>query len=262
MVNIVTHPEFLLFGVARLVVDGRRGGTAFFVAPGLRSDDTRLFIVTAAHVVRESREVFAYFLSGTPLDAPHAPIECLLPDRWYFHPDSRVDVAILDIDLVDSRMNAVQPPPFIAAVRGDDILPRWSQAPNPILEMIRKPQSLDQVVFVGYPNNYFDPRTGVPILRRGLTATPLWLDYDGEPAFLIDAAVVEGSSGSPVFYVDWNNPDAARRSARLLGVVSATVRPKQLGMFPDGNGHIHLGRVFKAHTVLETIEEYLRGSGS
>ena len=39
----------------------------------------------------------------------------------------------------------------------------------------------------------------MPILRRGTTATPIALNFEGRPEFLIDAAVYPGSSGSPVF---------------------------------------------------------------
>ena len=45
----------------------------------------------------------------------------------------------------------------------------------------------------------YDQVNLIPITRTGMTATPLQLDYDGRPSFLIDASVFPGSSGSPVF---------------------------------------------------------------
>ena len=38
-----------------------------------------------------------------------------------------------------------------------------------------------------------------PVVRKGITATDIRLDYNGRKEFLIDAACFHGSSGSPVF---------------------------------------------------------------
>jgi len=50
--------------------------------------------------------------------------------------------------------------------------------------------SLEEVLFVGYPNGLYDSKHFTPVVRRGTTATPLQLDYRGEPAFLVDAGRV------------------------------------------------------------------------
>jgi hypothetical protein len=265
--KIVTTPEMLFFNVIRLVVDGCRGGTAFFVASVSRTSDVGpLFLVTAKHVVANAREVLAYFQAGSSEPELTTPIEFTLPDRWYFHPDPRVDVAILGSEHIEADLKRAGRDAFLFAIATANFLAKWLVAPNPIFELLRVPQSIDELVFVGYPNNYYDPATGLPVMRRGLTATPLWLDYDGEPAFLIDAAVVRGSSGSPVFHVDWQNRDLARRVARLIGIVSESVQPKHVGRFDAANGdenkHIYLGRIYKAHTIIETIEAYTRDSGA
>lgn len=69
------------------------------------------------------------------------------------------------------------------------------------------------VFFVGYPDGHFDHVNNLPIMRFGKIATLPQADYRGEPVFLIDAPVVEGSSGSAV-YTYINN------ERKLIGVVS------------------------------------------
>lgn len=58
---------------------------------------------------------------------------------------------------------------------------------------------IEDVLIVGYPKGLWDRHNNRPIVRKGLTATDIRLDYNGEPIFLIDAASFRGSSGSPVF---------------------------------------------------------------
>lgn len=52
---------------------------------------------------------------------------------------------------------------------------------------------------IGYPNGLWDDINNLPIVRSGLTATPIKYDYRGRKEFLIDSACFPGSSGSPVF---------------------------------------------------------------
>lgn len=52
---------------------------------------------------------------------------------------------------------------------------------------------------IGYPNGIMDNFNCKPVVRKGITATNLKLDYDGKPVFMIDAACFPSSSGSPVF---------------------------------------------------------------
>ena len=52
---------------------------------------------------------------------------------------------------------------------------------------------------VGYPNGHSDQINNRPIVRRGITATSLQEDFNGQKVFLADIAVFGGSSGSPIF---------------------------------------------------------------
>jgi hypothetical protein len=59
--------------------------------------------------------------------------------------------------------------------------------------------AVEEVLFIGYPCGIWDARNLLPIVRRGITATPIYIDFSGRKQFLIDASVFPGSSGSPVF---------------------------------------------------------------
>ena len=62
--------------------------------------------------------------------------------------------------------------------------------------------AIEDITFIGYPSGIYDNYNVSSIIRRGITATPIWNDFKGERAFLIDAGVFPGSSGSPVFILN------------------------------------------------------------
>jgi hypothetical protein len=84
---------------------------------------------------------------------------------------------------------------------------------------------LEDILVIGYPDGISDLANNVPVLRRGITATPFYLNFNGEKKFLIDASIFPGSSGSPVFL--YNQGTWATRSGgtsigtrvQLLGIV-------------------------------------------
>lgn len=84
---------------------------------------------------------------------------------------------------------------------------------------------VEDVLVVGYPQGEWDETRNLPLFRRGVTASPAMLDYNGESKFLIDCSIFPGSSGSPVFlynfpaYVEDGKIRFGERCA-LLGVVS------------------------------------------
>ena len=57
----------------------------------------------------------------------------------------------------------------------------------------------NNIFLVGYPDAIYDKYNKIPIFRKGILATPYTLSYNGTNTFLIDAAIYNGSSGSPIF---------------------------------------------------------------
>lgn len=125
-------------------------------------------------------------------------------------------------------------------------------------------QDFEEVLFVGYPLGFWDPNTGSPIVRRGVTATSVNVDYQGSPAFLIDGAVHRGMSGAPVVVVEpelivptefpnsWGDRIRYEERFVFLGMITdiheRTVEGERLSL--------DLGYVLKARVIFSAIAEY------
>ncbi len=261
----------LLFSTVRVdtvLDDGSQGsGTAFVVRHHGRRGPAD-FVVTNRHLVEGVREgalVFTQARRACPLLGCRFELRIEeFPAAWFLHPDPAIDLAIaplqplrraaagegveLYIEAIDSRMI-----PDAAAWEGLD--------------------ALEEVLFVGYPSGVWDQVNLMPILRRGSTATPAALDFEGRRQFLVDAAVYPGSSGSPVFIERGERRLTRRDAARDLlfaGVVSAVFfREEARRVVPApipanhralelGTEMIDLGLVLKSDQVLELVQLYLQ----
>jgi len=137
---------------------------------------------------------------------------------WLNHPDLGVDLCAMPISAFVKEMEKKGIKPFITFF-DFSILPK----PRDIDEMA----GLERVVMVGYPNGLWDEAHNQPVFRSGVLASHYKFDWNGEPEFVIDAACVPGSSGSPVLLVDIGqvftkkglNIGASR--IKLLGVLYA-----------------------------------------
>ncbi|NCI52112.1 trypsin-like peptidase domain-containing protein [Sediminibacterium roseum] len=58
--------------------------------------------------------------------------------------------------------------------------------------------AIEDVFMIGYPKGFSDSINNIPILRRGTTATPVFINYNKKPQFLLDISIYAGSSGSPI----------------------------------------------------------------
>lgn len=184
------------------------------------------------------------------------------------HPDAEVDIAIMNVSSGLVGLFNQGNKPFYSQTTNDII---------PTTEIIEKAiNSVEEIVFVGYPNGIWDSVNNLPIVRKGITATPFNIDFMGQPQFLIDASVFPGSSGSPVFA--YRNGAFTERDGSLkygdklylLGIVAKVYQRIEEGQivikdiptshvpFAQVKQMIDLGIVFKATTILETIAHYLQ----
>jgi hypothetical protein len=260
----------LLFNTVRVdtvLDDGSAGsGTAFVVEHRHRQGRLR-FIVTNRHLVdgvRRGGLIFTQARQGRPLIGTrfHIGIEDF-PQAWFVHPDPGVDLAIVPLAPLTQAAHAAGVELYVHPVDSADI------ADAALLHAF---DALEEVLFVGYPNGVWDQVNLMPILRRGTTATPMALDFEGRAEFLIDAAVYPGSSGSPVFAFPLQRGHAQRggqRQPRLVGVVAAVFFreeaqrlvaapvPAREGGHVMGAEMIDLGLVIKAQAVLQLVQAYL-----
>lgn len=109
------------------------------------------------------------------------------------HPDPKVDLAAFPIGEILHQMDQAGTPAYY---RG------FGLANIPTEAEVRSLTAIENVLMVGYPTGIWDQSNNLPIVRRGITATPYARDYDGRPEFMIDCACFPGSSGSPVVIAD------------------------------------------------------------
>lgn len=229
-------------------------GTGFFYMAPVPMDDgkdrAKLLLISNKHVLLGAQEksnpkgMLTIKLNrkkadGTPdfgnvRTFDHNEYEFVL----FTHPDPEVDLACIDVSrithtdafLMHLNQDLLKPINYEKVVVGRD------------------------VIFVGYPANYYDKVNNLPLIRKGTIASIPHVDFNGKGQIVLDAQIFPGSSGSPVF-VDWNNKYS------LLGVISDMVtRNSELQKFPV-NTHqlgvkeaLGLGLIIKHRHVQELID--------
>jgi hypothetical protein len=182
-------------------------------------------LVTCRHIV-EGADTGRLFFS--PADNPSSaeagaaviPIDISnLGAACIPHPDPTVDLAIYPLGpLMGHReRQGLQQIYFMPL----------SAANVPNHEVLKEFGSFTNVKIIGYPIGIWDAVNNRPILRRGIAATDLEVDYNGQSQFLIDSAVFPGSSGSPVLIVEegvyaFRGQGYAGNRLLLLGILFAT----------------------------------------
>lgn len=284
---VETSAEQLLFSVIHIFgSDGANEweGTGFIHLVHV-DNGTAAFLVTNKHVLAGATELRLKMVraaqgnEGPALGVGSEATIRLVASDWLGHPNPQVDVAIMPLSEALDQLARDGKRPFFRGLGSEIFL-------TP--EISQELDAIEEVFFIGYPWGIFDETNLLPVVRRGITATPISVDYMGEPAFLVDASVFEGSSGSPVFVLDRGT--YAPRSGGLafgdrtilLGVVAAVhvksiqqeVRgvAKALGarlaaakgrakMVVNINEALDLGVVYKAWTIEECVDELLRQGG-
>jgi hypothetical protein len=170
-------------------------GPGFFFT-FLKTDDNYVpAIITNKHVIEGAVTGCIYFTVSDDTVMPNGcRYEKVILDqfekRWLQHPEESIDLCIMPI--ADIMKNFHNKGIKIAIALIETSLIPSSQALSELLE-------IEDVTMVGYPIGLWDEINNYPIVRRGITATPPFLNFCGNEEFLIDAACFPGSSGSPVF---------------------------------------------------------------
>ena len=260
----LTPAAQLLYATLRLETDVGIG-TAFLVSHSWEAGQG-VFLVTNKHVV-EGATTGSVFLTAAA-NAPPAVTTPRTGDRidvrwdslagiWHPHPQENVDVTVAPFANVLNLLGEHNRRPFFRTI------PTSMFATAETLADLNVTQD---VFFVGYPSGIFDRVNLLPLFRRGMIASPPGVDYEGLPAFLIDASVFPGSSGSPVVLLPWNSGGVTISvRPQLLGIVAsvfyredtgriemAEIPAKQL-LVSVTRQMIDLGVVFKAPAILDCI---------
>jgi hypothetical protein len=262
-IHPTSYAEIAYLSTVRLLVEKRSGpeaASAFVVNDAVEKH----FIVTARHVIEEALSVTIHFYSGEqgPDLGNPMPYEIREPGEfWHPHSDRGIDVVDAPLEAVEQFFAAEKHAVFVASIPFQCFAGKWQHYPPSPFSSARRPAALDEVLLVGFPNDYRDTPTSLPLLRRGQIATPLWLDHENRPVFVIDTAASHGTSGGPVYYVEEMNRSgnnhtleywkghpawtlqrgpAAEAVNRTCGHDSTAAKP---------------GAAYKTHAIVETLTE-------
>ncbi|WP_325437781.1 trypsin-like peptidase domain-containing protein [Pseudomonas nitroreducens] len=254
---------------------GQGSGTGFIFSHVIGGIEHRV-IVTNKHVALGGQQGTFSFLTMKD-GQPHLGNGFVIAfdqqawqSMWFGHPDPDVDIAMTAL------------PPILDSVKqhsGQELYFRAIPSTAiPTAEQALEVDSLVSVTFAGYPNGVWDSKNLLPVIRRGSTATPLDIDFENTPRFIIDASVFGGSSGSPVFIHEQGS--FATRSGDMvvgsrfffIGVIAAVFFrteenrvisqpiPTHTQPMVQNREMLDLGIVFKARTVVETLEALVRAA--
>jgi hypothetical protein len=248
-------------------------GTGFIVSYKW-NDKEGSFLVTNKHVLKDVEKIRFFFIQSDgkkPLLGKTYNIEIdNVQKMWFGHPDDKIDVAIMPFSGVINEIQERKWQIFYRSISKDLMLTPQQE---------KDLDAVEDIVFVGYPTGIYDVVNYLPVVRRGITATPLNVDYAGLPQFLIDASVFPGSSGSPVFIMNCGSysPKSGGLVAGsrffLLGLISEVYTRDEEGKWDfidiptvvtpilKMQQMINLGIVIKGATILETIEAFLKSKG-
>jgi hypothetical protein len=196
-------------------------------------------LVTNKHVIAEATEAFLHFSTKAadeadePLPGKHIRIQVAnFNNNWLLHPSPDVDLAALPISgLIEFVTNELKVFPFYKALLVEHVATDL---------FTKNLLAIEPITMIGYPNGLWDSANNLPIVRKGITATPPYADFEGKPQFMIDCACFPGSSGSPVFLLDVSgytdktgNLVVDRHRVKLLGILAA-------GPIYDAEGEIKM----------------------
>lgn len=271
-----TIPENLLFSTVKIDIkdsDGNDGSaTGFIFNYELEPSKNISFVITNKHVIEKSVYGEIKFhekkigenvvLLGKSITGEMDNMK----DRWVTHPDDQIDIAAMPI--TKAIMDELKK-------NNKEIF--YKSIPNSIIpskeELKSKVDAIEEVIFIGYPRGIYDTKNLMPIVRKGISATPIAIDFEDKPHFLIDGAVFPGSSGSPVFICNMGSYPMKRGGIAIgnrilfLGILGA------MRTYPEGIEYIplptiqvpgmyylqvlNLGIVYKSNLIIDLIKYIL-----
>lgn len=267
--------EKLIFTTVRietLLYNGSKSTGTGFIFSYVKDEKNYLFLVTNKHVIKDAKTGFLEFNNAkedeVELGNKHTITIENFEYQWFDHPDKDIDIAILPFGpiLHEFKKNGIDLfyrhiPSFLIPSKDD-----WQEL-----------DAIEDIIFVGYPNGLYDKKHLLPIVRKGVTATPASINFEGNPVFIIDASIFPGSSGSPVFICNIGSfvkKGTYRLSAgtrlMFLGLISSvfirqdinsleviSIPTKDIPVVKTSQ-MIDLGIVFKSTCLLEVVEKFLK----
>ncbi|QTE34581.1 serine protease [Mucilaginibacter gossypii] len=264
--------EQLTYGTIRMVATNSKftsTGTGFFFTfyNDLAKQVPINVIITNKHVVNGFQRIQLYFKKVKNNEPDNGPAYVVtIPNNSTTviqHPNNDIDLVAIPTAWIYAELAKKNIGVYYIAADESRI------ATDSALKVDLK--AIEDVWMIGYPMGLWDADNNLPIVRKGITATPPYVNYNGKREFMIDIAAFHGSSGSPVeyyrdLYVDKNYVPKIGTKLYLLGILYAgaeyaangkliKVNPKPIPTKDSTkittNIPINLGYVIKASELLE-----------
>lgn len=217
----------------------------------------RIGIITNKHVVENLDDMVYYFNSSIEGETGYKSEEIRIPldsNSVIPHPDPSIDLCVILTDELVDRIKSSGRKLHLYPVRSNIRINE---------DDYKNMETIQDLLMIGYPRGIWDSVNNLPIMRRGINATPLYENYQGQNAFAVDIASYHGSSGSPIFiydkgfYLDNNNFVPGNRLI-FVGVLSSghkttTIINDKLSI----DEMLHIGIAIKANAI-DVFEELVK----
>lgn len=270
--DVNTIGKQLLFSTVKITAwlpAGVGHGTGFIVElASVAGQQSVPVVITNKHVVEGATKLSFRLIARTPgeknpkLGEAHDFVVDPSDVTFVGHPNPAIDIAAVPLGLI---VKDKFPEVFYCPI---------PKVCMPTVEDGRRHDAIEEVTFVGYPNGWADEAHHTPIVRRGLTATPMSLRFGGNPVYLVDGSVFGGSSGSPVLlfnqgsYSNGQGGLVVGTRFQLVGIMAQTlVRNSQLPLAVSTLPHVkvaqemNLGVAFNWEAIAETISALEKAYG-
>lgn len=181
-------------------------------------------LVTNKHVVKNADECeLTFHIKDSEGNPSNQKVTFCVKDSFkeqcIYHPEENVDLAIYNLSNAFYQCKNIGKEVFYSFLDKGLI---------PSKEDLEKFSAIEDIIMIGYPNGLIDEKNNLPIVRKGITATPFFINYNGNQQFLADIACYPGSSGSPVLILQegiskdkFGNMAIGKSTIKLLGINSS-----------------------------------------
>ncbi len=189
-------------GIRDSIINGKvrkvtKVGTGFFYATIVGKDTIKL-IVSNKHTIEKCKEGVLKFNTNKNGMPEYGNIQSITLDNfeklWLFHPSE--DLAVLPLYPIEYKLAKENKKLPFYTLFLESLIPSDSQE--------KGLSALEEVLMIGYPKGFYDVENNLPIIRRGITASPVYINYNKKRQFLLDIPIYSGSSGSPIVIYNQN----------------------------------------------------------
>ncbi|HAV5345233.1 TPA: serine protease [Acinetobacter baumannii] len=227
-------------------------GTGFVVS-AKKTNKEHLFLVTNKHIALQNVDLNINFIAKSQ-DSKTSPEELknirITPNsNWAYFVEDHLDLAILEITFIrdfekqNAKKISIHPIPF------ENIANKTNYDQFKVL---------DDVYFFGYPKGIHDPKTLLPMARKGHLASSLSKSFNDLDRVYIDGNLIDGTSGCPIFCL---SKVSNKSNYMLVGVGHAQATlPYTIAQGIVYDEPMGLGIAIKSNKLIELINHVLNES--